>query len=126
MIWIVGEEVIDRKSRFVARCHSLEHEKDIPTLLTELVNSNKKISKATHPHILAWRLQNKNGNIQQGSQDGGEKGGGPVLLSLLEKNNLTGILLVVTRWHGGTQLGSARFRDISKAALNVLKLGKYI
>ncbi|AGO11239.1 AaceriACL022Wp [[Ashbya] aceris (nom. inval.)] len=147
-IWHESEVLIDRRSKFQGRCCILRNASDVPELLARLVDSNKRLSKASHPHMYAWRTGEvkeepceANGkkrsaaqqrarvsvhNISQGSADCGESGAGNVLLSLLEKNQLVNVLVVVTRWYGGTPLGPARFRHISSVAAQSLRTGGLI
>ena len=65
-------------------------------------------------------------NLRQGSADCGEAGAGQRLLTLLERTNVVNVLLIVTRWHGGIPLGSARFRHISFVAMESLKRGHFL
>lgn len=147
-IWNESEILIDRKSKFQARCCAIKSQTDVPGLLQDLLQ-NKRIEKASHPHMYAWRTGEvkselpkgakgtkkgkKTGtekielvNVQQGSSDGGESGAGQRLLTLLEQANVINVLVVVTRWYGGTPLGSARFRHISSTAVESLKKGGFI
>lgn len=151
MQWNVSDLIIDRKSKFQARCCVLKDQADIPDLLSQMTQSDKHIAKASHMHMYAWRTgtishlsksgsggkkKNKKNtetteevvvkNIQQGSADCGEAGAGQRLLTLLERVNVVNVLIIVTRWYGGTPLGSARFRHISTAALQSLKIGGFV
>ncbi|CAR21244.1 uncharacterized protein KLTH0A05258g [Lachancea thermotolerans CBS 6340] len=139
--WNESELVIDRKSKFQGRCVKINNQDEIPGILQELVDTNKAVSKASHPHMYAWRTgevaheevstgkRGKKGvktettvrGLQQGFHDGGEAGAGQRLLTLLERSGLVNILVIVTRWYGGTPLGSARFRMIAAAAAESLK-----
>ncbi|CAI4037734.1 hypothetical protein SMKI_04G0650 [Saccharomyces mikatae IFO 1815] len=159
-IWNESEVLIDRKSKFQARCCTLQDQKDIPFILQDLVQNNKAVSKASHMHMYAWRTaeianelnfqqdqkkkSSKNNkkssnhankskmvivqpkNIEQGSADCGEAGAGQRLLTLLERANIFNVLVIVTRWYGGTPLGSSRFRHISTCAVETLKKGGYL
>lgn len=154
--WVESEVLVDRKSKFQARCCAMKNPDEITTLLGELVDGSKSISKASHPHMYAWRTgeavastdsgqskgtskkskKNKDTssissqpswkNIQQGCQDGGESGAGQRILTLLERSQLCNVFVVVTRWYGGTPLGSARFRHISSTASECLKKGGFL
>lgn len=170
-----SEILVDRKSKFQARCCSLTDQNSITSLLHSLLDNNKLIAKASHKYIYAWRIgvlkknnatiinssnnsnnnklskkknktkpndntnnngsNKKNGvrldstnytNIQQGCFDCGEAGAGQRLLTLLERSNAINVLVIVTRWYGGTPLGPARFRHICSTAAESLKKGKFI
>ncbi|CAI4057223.1 hypothetical protein SKDZ_04G0670 [Saccharomyces kudriavzevii ZP591] len=160
-IWNESEVLVDRKSKFQARCCTLQNQKDIPFILQDLIQNNKSVSKASHMHMYAWRtaeivnelnLQNeqkkkssKNNkksnnnhadksknviahpkNIEQGCADCGEAAAGQRLLTLLERANIFNVLVIVTRWYGGTPLGSSRFRHISTCAVESLRKGKFL
>ncbi|QEU59044.1 hypothetical protein KDRO_B03100 [Kluyveromyces lactis] len=153
--WNESEVLVDRKSKFQARCHAIKNQSEVDKLLEALVEENKTVQKATHKHMYAWRTadiiapeHNKKGNkkrkkgsltasdeltgpamlknIQQGSNDCGEAGAGQRLLTLLERSHIANVLVVVTRWYGGTALGPARFRHISTTAVESLKKGKFL
>lgn len=144
----------DRKSKFQARCCSILNQAEISVVLEKLLRDEKHVAKASHPHMYAWRTgsllntsstgkgkskSKKNGNVtanmvenkewtnvEQGCHDGGESGAGQRLLTLLERSNICNVLVVVTRWYGGTSLGSFRFRHISTVAVESLKIGKFL
>lgn len=148
--WSESELLVDRKSKFQGRCCAISSAQDVPKLLQELVLSNKSIQKASHQHMYAWRTgeviltdsktkvtakRNKKPdstphqalkNVQQDCQDGGESGAGQRLLTLLERAGIVNVLVIVTRWYGGTPLGSARFRHISSTAAESLKKGGFL
>ena len=154
-VWNESEILVDRKSKFQGRCCKITNQSDVPKFLNELVQTNKSVAKASHMHMYAWRTgdiieannsnqgqknsknnkkQNKNNkneipvvkNIQQGCADCGEAAAGQRLLTLLERANVANALVIVTRWYGGTPLGSARFRHISGVAVESLKKGGFL
>lgn len=152
-IWNESEILVDRKSKFQGRCCAIKSPDDVPELLQELVQGNKSVSKASHMHMFAWRVgdvvsvnasnskkkpksskkhdSSENNtisikNIQQGCADCGEAAAGQRLLTLLERTNVVNVLVIVTRWYGGTPLGSARFRHISGVAVESLKKGGFL
>lgn len=154
-LWNESEVLVDRKSKFQARCHPLLNQTEIPDLLKNLLAQDKHVAKASHPHMYAWRtatvVQAKNDSkarktsskkknntsiqedniisykdLQQGSFDGGESGAGQRLLTLLERSNIVNVMVIVTRWYGGTPLGSVRFRHISSTAVESLKRGNFL
>ena len=71
------------------------------------LKKDKKFAKATHN---TWAvLLTDEGPVKN---DDGEGGAGQVILQMLEGNNLTDHVVVVTRWFGGTKLGGDRFRRV--------------
>ncbi|MFT4916091.1 MAG: putative IMPACT (imprinted ancient) family translation regulator [Yoonia sp.] len=70
----------------------------------------KKFAKATHN---TWAVILPDGTPIK--NDDGESGAGIVILRMLERAELTGHIIVVTRWFGGTKLGGDRFRRVQDA-----------
>ena len=58
----------------------------------------------------------------QDCDDDGETHAGSRMLHLLEILECQNILVVVSRWYGGIQLGPDRFKHINNAAKNVLEI----
>ncbi|RLV87140.1 IMPACT family member [Meyerozyma sp. JA9] len=117
--WNESSIITDRKSKFQARSVAITNSSQIPDILTQLVSGNKHIAKASHPHIIAWRTSDP---VAQGFKDNGEKGAGYRLLEqVLERHNVVDMLVIVTRWYGGSPIGSSRFRHINNSALESLR-----
>ncbi|CEQ39236.1 SPOSA6832_00759, partial [Sporobolomyces salmonicolor] len=119
--------VIERKSTFVGHAVKAESVEEA-TLALQHILTLKKVSKATH-NILAYRLSSTSAATNQGStasaatlpevagsDDDGESPAGKNLLELLHKLDVKDVLIVVTRWYGGVQLGPDRFRVINTKA----------
>lgn len=69
----------------------------------------------------AYRFkQPENDVIQHDNDDDGEQGAGSRLAHLLEMRKEDGVLIVVSRWFGGTLLGPKRFAHISNVARELL------
>ena len=105
--------------KFVAHLVPLEDSKRVPEAM-RMVKSDPKIARATH-NIFAFRIRTPDGQLDQHRDDDGETGAGDKLLDLLDKCNIENVLLIVTRWYGGIQLGPDRFKHINELALNLLK-----
>ncbi|WP_373635796.1 YigZ family protein [Yoonia sp. SS1-5] len=69
----------------------------------------KKFARATHN---SWAVILPDGPVKN---DDGESGAGMVILRMLEREDITGHIIVVTRWFGGTKLGGDRFRRVQDA-----------
>lgn len=149
--WYASEVISDRKSKFQARHVPITDEQEVPVILEQLLQDHKNISRSSHPHIIAWRTgqiayapstpthtkskrrkglptdkeiekEVKYHNISQGFKDNGEKGAGSKLLQqVLVHHNLINILVIVTRWYGGSPIGSLRFRHIINVSLDSLR-----
>lgn len=126
--WHESRVITDRKSRFQARHTDLHSPDEIPGILRQFAEQHKSIMKnASHPHILAWRTGTpREGsveyiNVQQGFKDNGEKGAGAKLLEHLVTQNVMNKLVIVTRWYGGSPIGSLRFRHIANCSFDSLR-----
>lgn len=58
--------------------------------------------------------------------DDGESQAGARLKHLLEILELENVMVVVTRWYGGTLLGPDRFKHINQAARDALELAGFL
>lgn len=70
--------------------------------------------KATH-NSYAYRLRQENGSILEGKNDDGEQGAGMCILRELQRADAIDIMLVVTRYFGGIQLHTDRFKNVIDA-----------
>ena len=106
-----------RGSRFRGRVVPVEDEAAAQAALQAVAHAHPD---ASH-HAYAWRLPPDGGRWR--AHDGGEPRGsaGAPLLRRLEGSGLVGVLVVVTRWYGGTPLGvgglARAYGDAAAAAL---------
>ncbi|KAJ7253044.1 imprinted and ancient [Mycena haematopus] len=120
----VTEPITDRKSAFVGRACAISDPSEVPIILAHLV-SDRRISRAAHPVINAWRC--KVGSLlHQDNDDDGETAAGGRLAHLLHILEVDNVLVVVTRYFGGIHLGPDRFKHINQAARNALDLGGFL
>ena len=141
--WTSGEPLVDRKSIFQAHLCRLQKEADVAEALHQLLTSSSKMQRATH-HMYAYRIaeqhhpfstgkkdRSDNHNVDAPSaitttilkhdnSDDGEDGAGSRLAHLLQMRQDQDVLVVVSRWYGGTPLGPKRFAHISNAARSLL------
>jgi putative IMPACT (imprinted ancient) family translation regulator len=75
----------------------------------------KKFAKATHH---SWAVLLPDGTPLK--NDDGESGAGMVILRMLERENVTREIVVVTRWYGGVKLGGDRFRRVQDCVRHYL------
>jgi hypothetical protein len=114
-----GEPLTDRKSTFqahVARVHSAE---DVQAVLAHLY-ANRKVARATH-NIRAHRFRDARGAVHADNDDDGEDAAGGRLAQMIELMAADDVLVVVSRWYGGIQLGPDRFRHINNAARKLIE-----
>jgi putative IMPACT (imprinted ancient) family translation regulator len=105
----VLENIIsDRGSRYAVSGGPCASAEDARAFLKAL-KRNKKFARATHN---TWACLTRDGPLKN---DDGESGAGLVILRMLERENLQGEIVVVTRWYGGKHLGGDRFRHVQEA-----------
>lgn len=112
-------ELIIKKSRFLSECFPIEKTQDVRLILKE-----KKLEYKGANHVVHSFIIGKNGEHQGSSDDGEPKGtaGHPSLL-VLQHSNVTNILVTITRWFGGTLLGTGglvrAYTESTKALLKI-------
>ncbi|KAI8989912.1 UPF0029-domain-containing protein [Trametes punicea] len=121
---VEAEPIIDRKSAFIGRACRITDPSQVPLILAHLM-SDRRIARAAHPIINAWRC--RVGNVlHQDNDDDGETAAGGRLAHLLQILEVENVLVVVTRHFGGIHLGPDRFKHINQAARNALELGGFL
>lgn len=104
-ITIKGEgfaEIIEKKSRFIASVYPVESQEEADQILAQL---RKKYWDATH-NCFAYQIGERN-EIQRFSDDGEPQGtAGKPILDVLKGHDIKNTLIVVTRYFGGTLLGT--------------------
>ena len=106
-----------RGSRFLATVRGAASEQDVDAFLAEMRGT---FSDATH-NCYAWRLGL--GRDHMRSSDDGEPSGtaGRPILQEIDGRGLTNVVVVVTRYYGGTKLGTGGLiRAYGEAAAAVL------
>lgn len=95
-------EIVEKKSRFIANVFPVQNEEEALIYIEEI---KKKYWDARH-HCYAYAI-GKNNEIQRFSDDGEPQGtAGKPILEVLTKGNIHNTLIVVTRYFGGTLLGT--------------------
>ncbi|KAJ1837810.1 hypothetical protein LPJ70_005706 [Coemansia sp. RSA 2708] len=107
-----------KRSVFVGHVARVNSGEDVQRVRDALLQ-DKKIAQATH-NILAYRIRLDAGSISQDNDDDGETAAGKRLGHLLQLLDAENIVVVVTRWYGGTHLGPDRFKLINNAARQAL------
>lgn len=112
-------EIVEKKSRFIANLIYVNSEEEALNKIKEI---KKKYYDARH-NCFAYRVLSDDGIIQRSSDDGEPSGtAGAPMLTILEKNNIVNVLLVVTRYFGGILLGTGglvkAYTESSLKALN--------
>jgi len=123
--WTISEVIIEKKSVFIARAAPVMSLAQAEQYIYHLLSTDKKVAKATH-NITAWRIKGEGNTTFQDCDDDGETAAGGRLLHLMQVMDLWDVVVVVTRWYGGVQLGPDRFRIINSVARDAFVKGKYV
>ena len=115
----VQKEITEKKSKFIANMYKVE---SVEQAEEKIKNIKKKYFDAKH-HCIAYRIQEDNQIIEKFSDDGEPSGtAGAPMLTILQKNNLCSIVVIVTRYFGGILLGTGGLvRAYSDVTLNAIK-----
>ena len=112
-------EIAEKKSKFIADLFCVEKVEDVEKILEEV---KKKYYDARH-HCFAYRIQENNMLIEKCSDDGEPTGtAGTPMLNILKGRELINVLVIVTRYFGGTLLGTGGLvRAYSDSTIKVLE-----
>jgi putative IMPACT (imprinted ancient) family translation regulator len=127
--------VTEKKSGFVGRSAAVASGDEAAAAVAHLLATDRRVAAATH-NIRAWRVRTtrrKRAGVveeeeeeEEGEEDDGEKAAGGRLLRLLQAMRVWNVVVVVTRWYGGTKLGPDRFRIINAVAKEALVQGGFV
>jgi putative IMPACT (imprinted ancient) family translation regulator len=101
----LGVILTDRGSKYAVSGAPVTDRAAINAVLAAL-KSERSYAKATHN---TWAAILPTGALKA---DDGESGASMVILRMLERADLTGHVIIVTRWYGGKKLGGDRFRRV--------------
>lgn len=113
-------EIVEKKSRFISQIFAVNSKEEAEQVLA---NVKKKYYDAKH-NCYAYIVD----NIEKCSDDGEPSGtAGAPMLDLLKNNGLNNIIVVVTRYFGGTLLGTGGLvRAYTESAKKALENAKMI
>lgn len=112
---MITNEFEIKKSKFITFLYNLDNENDVPKIIEEIREKNKKARHVVYVY--------KINNTAKINDDGEPKGtAGMPIFNVIEKNNLNNVLIVVVRYFGGIKLGAGGlFRAYSKSASEIVK-----
>lgn len=117
-----GTSVKERGSSFTAIVAEVQNVKEANTVYRSAILEYPRLQCATH-NIACCRIkQNPHSpsDLLEAWQDDGEHGAGRHLRYLLQRRNLTNIMVIVSRIYGGVHLGSRRFQAMETALNNAI------
>lgn len=131
-VWILSDPISEKKSVFLGRAVRVANLAQAQACLEHLTATDKKAAVATH-NISAWRIKQKKDGAKDAAEtqiqdydDDGETAAGGRLLHVMQLMDVWNVLVVVSRWYGGVQLGPARFRLINDAGRDALVKGQFV
>lgn len=115
-------EIVEKKSRFIANVFPVDSEEQA----LEIIEKTKKQYWDARHNCFAFVI-GKNNEVQRFSDDGEPQGtAGKPILEVLTKGNIHNTLIIVTRYFGGTLLGTGglvrAYGQSSKAAIENSRL----
>lgn len=115
--------VTEKKSKFIANIFKVSSVNEAEEIIEKI---RKKYYDARH-HCYAYRIQNEEGTTEKQSDDGEPSGtAGAPMLNILKRQELTNVIVVVTRYFGGILLGTGglvrAYSEAVKQAINSVKI----
>lgn len=116
-------EIVEKKSKFIANVFYVESQEEANKCIEEI---RKKYFDARH-NCFAYSVLAEEGIVNRFSDDGEPSGtAGSPMLNILNSNNITNTLVVVTRYFGGILLGTGglvrAYSDAAKKAIDSIEL----
>jgi len=121
---ILKNNIVDRKSKYTTIWWYVENKEEVSKFMKELL-SDKYFAKATH-NTYSYRILLDNWSILESKNDDWETAAWNCILRELQRENMINTLVVVTRYFGGIQLHSDRFKNVINATKEILKFKKEI
>ena len=119
-------QIVEKKSKFIANLFYIETLEDAERLIKE---TKKKYHDARH-NCYAYILETeKNDSLIKKYNDDGEPSGtaGAPMLNIIEKEGLSNVLVIVTRYFGGILLGTGGLvRAYSEAVQEALNKSTFV
>jgi len=114
-----SNEIVEKKSRFIAEAGSVNCEDEARTFIDEIKSHYREASHHTYAYVIGKKV-----SAARYSDDGEPHGtAGLPILDVIQGNGLTDTIIVVTRYFGGTKLGTGGLvRAYSKSASDCLAL----
>ena len=120
----VTGQIVEKKSKFIANIFYVETKEEAEEILKKI---KKKYYDARH-NCYAYRITEGETIVERSSDDGEPSGtAGAPMLNIIAKNNISNILVIVTRYFGGILLGTGGLvKAYSDAVLEALKNAKFV
>lgn len=123
-VYQYGESLdIINKSRFIGYCKPVETIEEAQEFIESIKKKHWDASHNVPVYILGDHMQ-----VQKASDDGEPSGtAGVPILNILKNENITNVVIVITRYFGGVKLGTGGLvRAYSQSAKSVLEASQVI
>lgn len=108
-------EIIIKKSRFISYYYEINTIEEINKIILELKKEHKKAAHFPYAYKIDNQIKKSDDKEPSGTA-------GMPIYTVIDKNNLNNILIVVVRYFGGIKLGAGGlFRAYLKGASEVIK-----
>ena len=113
----------EKKSIFIGNIKRVCTENEAKKFIGKIKSENSKAAHNVYAYIIGQKM-----NIQRYNDDGEPQGtAGIPILEIIKQNKITDVVIVVTRYFGGTLLGKAGLiKSYSKAAISAIAQGKIV
>lgn len=120
----ITSEIVEKKSKFIANLFYVQN----PTEAEDIIKQIKKKYYDARHNCFAYCISTEQGIIKKSSDDGEPSGtAGAPMLSILEKNAICNVLVIVTRYFGGILLGTGGLvRAYSDATLKAIEQAEIV
>lgn len=123
----ISTEIFEKRSRFIANIFPVESELEAKEILESV---REKYSDANH-NCFAYVIRHERGTTEGFSDDGEPSGtAGKPILSVINGSKLKNVIIIVTRYFGGTLLGTGglvrAYHSSAKSAINESQIIKRI
>lgn len=117
------DEIIVNKSRFIGFSHPISTEEEALQFIDTIKTKHKDATHNVYAYVFG-----EESNVQRFSDDGEPSGtAGIPVLEVIKKEDLRNVVVVVTRYFGGTKLGSGGLiRSYTKSAKIGLDAGTIV
>ena len=97
---LISDSIIEiKKSKFISLLYKINDEEDAKNVLEQLKKEHKKARHIPYAYKLDYTAKKSDDKEPQNTA-------GLPMLNILERENLSGYMIVVVRYFGGTKLGA--------------------
>ena len=107
------QELIIKKSRFIAIMYKIDSKEEVTSILESLKKEHKKARHIPYAYKIGIMAKKSDDKEPSGTA-------GSPILNIIERNNLDNVLIVVIRYFGGIKLGAGGLLRAYSNAANLL------